>query len=250
MRCIYYLLSVALPVLMLACQEQEIAVFDGNNAIYFDKYYTDAIYPGTESADSTVVSFFFYSDDTKDVKVPLLVNLLGEPLKQDMKFRLKVVDEATTANKDEYTLEDYYVFTARPDSVYTTLVQEYIYIQMHKSQRLASKETESVRLVLELVPEGNVVLGQLERRKAKIILTTKTEQPVWWDETVEETLLGKYSDKKYKTFLNAIPGASDIDAAMIQESPDKVIQLVLRFKIWLTQNPTKDENGEKMEVVI
>lgn len=250
MKYIYNLLVTALLGTMLACQEQEIPIFEGNNAIYFEKYYTDAIYPGTESADSTVVSFFFYPDDTKDVKIPLLVNLLGDPLKQDMKFRLKVVDEATTAKEDEYTLDEYYVFKAQPDSVYTTLIQEYIHIQMHKSARMESKEVESVRLVVELVPEGNVELGQLERRKAKIILTTKTIVPDWWDETVEETLLGKYTDKKYKTFLNAIPGAADIDGTMIQEHPDKVIQLVLRFKNWLAKNPTMDENGERMEVVI
>ena len=109
---------------------------------------------------------------------------------------------------------------------------------------------ESVCLVVELVPGEGVGLGQLERRKAKIILTTKTTVPTWWDSNVEETLLGKYTDKKYKTFLNEIKGASDIDEEMIRQHPDKVIQLVMRFKVWLAENPTMDEDGRLMEVVI
>ena len=67
---------------------------------------------------------------------------------------------------------------------------------------------------------------------------------------MEETLLGKYSDKKYKLFLNEIEGAADIDEEMIRQHPDRVIQIVLKFKIWLAQNPTMDENGKRMEVVI
>ena len=236
--------------LLFACEEQKVEIFDGGNAIYFDKFYTDAIYPGLESADSTVVSFFFYPDDTREVQAALLVNLMGGSLQTDMTFQLKVVEDATTANPDEYKLADQYVFEARPDSVYESLIQEYIYIDLFKSDRLQNGEVESVCLVVELVPGEGVSLGQLERRKAKIILTTKTTVPTWWDENVEETLLGRYTDKKYKTFLNAIEGASDIDEEMIQEHPDKVIQLVMKFKVWLAENPTRDEDGRQMEVVI
>ena len=250
MKSVYVIGIIAFMAALVSCEEQKVEIFDGLNAIYFDKFYTDAIYPGLESADSTVVSFFFYPDEVREVKVPLLVNLLGCSLQEDMKFQLRVVDEATTANPDEYKLAESYVFEARPDSVYENLIQEYIYIDMFKSERLLDKEVESVRLVVELVPSGNVVLGQLERRKAKIILTTKTTHPSWWDETVEETLLGKYSDKKYKLFLNEIEGAADIDEEMIRQHPDRVIQIVLKFKIWLAQNPTMDENGKRMEVVI
>lgn len=242
-------LAMMIP-LLFACEEQKVEIFNGGNAIYFDKFYTDAIYPGLESADSTVVSFFFYPDDVREVQAPLLVNLMGGSLQSDMTFQLKVVEDATTANPDEYKLADQYVFEARPDSVYETLIQEYFYIDMFKSDRLQNGEVESVCLVVELVPGEGVGLGQLERRKAKIILTTKTTVPTWWDSNVEETLLGRYTDKKYKTFLNAVEGASDIDEEMIQGQPDKVIQLVMKFKVWLAQNPTMDEDGRPMEVVI
>ena len=242
-------LAMMIP-LLFACEEQKVEIFNGGNAIYFDKFYTDAIYPGLESADSTVVSFFFYPDDVREVQAPLLVNLMGGSLQSDMTFQLKVVEDATTANPDEYKLADQYVFEARPDSVYETLIQEYFYIDMFKSDRLRNGEVESVCLVVELVPGEGVGLGQLERRKAKIILTTKTTVPTWWDSNVEETLLGRYTDKKYKTFLNAVEGASDIDEEMIQGQPDKVIQLVMKFKVWLAQNPTMDEDGRPMEVVI
>ena len=133
--------------LLFACEEQKVEIFDGGNAIYFDKFYTDAIYPGLESADSTVVSFFFYPDDTREVQAALLVNLMGGSLQTDMTFQLKVVEDATTANPDEYKLADQYVFEARPDSVYESLIQEYIYIDLFKSDRLQNGEVESVCLV-------------------------------------------------------------------------------------------------------
>ena len=123
-----YLIGLVMVSLLFACEEQKVEIFDGGNAIYFDKFYTDAIYPGLESADSTVVSFFFYPDDVREVQAPLLVNLMGGSLQSDMTFQLKVVEDATTANPDEYKLADQYVFEARPDSVYETLIQEYFYI--------------------------------------------------------------------------------------------------------------------------
>ena len=245
-----YLMGLVMVSLLFACEEQKVEIFNGGNAIYFDKFYTDAIYPGLESADSTVVSFFFYADDVREVQAPLLVNLMGGSLQTDLTFQLKVVEDATTANPDEYKLADQYVFEARPDSVYTNLIQEYFYIDLFKSDRLQNGEVESVCLVVELVPGEGVGLGQLERRKAKIILTTKTAVPTWWDQNVADNLLGQYTDTKYKTFLNAIEGASDIDEEMIQTQPDKVIQLVMRFKVWLAENPTMDEDGWTMEVVI
>lgn len=35
-----------------ACGEKDIAVFEGRNQIYFEKFYMNALYPGTKEADT------------------------------------------------------------------------------------------------------------------------------------------------------------------------------------------------------
>lgn len=89
-----------------SCNEDDIKVFDGQAQLYFDKFYMNALQPGTEGADSTVMSFFFYPDDTKTIEAEVVVNYSGLPLTADIPFTLKVIGEGTTANEDEYDLDD------------------------------------------------------------------------------------------------------------------------------------------------
>ena len=63
-----------------SCNEDDIKVFDGQAQLYFDKFYMNALQPGTEGADSTVMSFFFYPDDTKTIEAEVVVNYSGLPL--------------------------------------------------------------------------------------------------------------------------------------------------------------------------
>ena len=75
-----------------ACGEKDIAVFEGRNQIYFEKFYMNALYPGTEEADTTRTSFFFFPENTKEIKVKLVVNLSGLELEKDLHFGLKTVE--------------------------------------------------------------------------------------------------------------------------------------------------------------
>ena len=97
-----------------SCNEDEIKIFDGQSQLYFDKFYMNALRPGTEGADSTVMSFFFYPYGTQTIEAEVVVNYSGLPLTDDIAFSLKVIEEGTTANKDEYDLDDQYIFHARP----------------------------------------------------------------------------------------------------------------------------------------
>ncbi len=225
--------------------------FKGGREIFFEKFYVNAIYPGTEPADSTITSFFFHPDGTVDVTIPLVVQLSGMPLTSDLHFGLKVVPEATTATPDEYTLDPYYVFRAGTIQENSANIQDTIYIKMHRSSRLESRP-EGIRLVVEIVPNDEVALGQYERIRTKVILTTTPIRPVWWTTTIENNLMGKYTEKKYKLFLNEIDKQAQMSTMLINERPDEAIKLVLRFKAWLnTQDPPIEEvDGSLMQVAI
>lgn len=233
-----------------SCNEDDIKVFDGQAQLYFDKFYMNALQPGTEGADSTVMSFFFYPDGTETIEAEVVVNYSGLPLTADIPFSLKVIEEGTTANKDEYDLDDQYVFHAKPLLEGQLDIQDTIKIRLNLSERLKKME-KGVRLFVELVPSERIGLGQYERRRAVIISSYTAEKPDWWDSEVELTLLGAYSNTKYKLFVEYADPGMTMDKEMIEERPDLAIGLVLKFKEWLIANPgQKDEYGNDITVVI
>ena len=63
----YVIFMLLLAVAFGACDRREIEIFTDKNEIYFEKFYIDEVYPGLAQADSTVASFFFYPDGTKDI---------------------------------------------------------------------------------------------------------------------------------------------------------------------------------------
>ena len=243
-----YFIFVVFVLLAVACNKDDISVFNGKHQIYFDKFYMNAIAPGTEQADTTKASFFFYPDGTKSIQVKLAVQLSGTMLDSDLHFGLKAIADAGTAQPDEYTLEDEYTFHARSLPENAERIQDTVRIRMNKSRRLDDLK-DGVRLVLEIVPTDEVHVGQFERSRAVIHLTKDAVRPLWWTREVEAYLLGSYSSLKYKTFLENVPGAYELDGAMIENHPDQALKLVRAFKAWLAENPVYDtDNYEWMSV--
>lgn len=245
----YVLLLVLVSIaLFSACDEQDIEAFGDRHEVYFLKYFMDEKAPGTAKADSTDVTFFFAKPTDDHVMAELIVVLAGRPITEDLHFGLKVVDEMTTATPNEYTLEDVYTFRARSIPEDAEMIQDTIQIRMNKSQRLDDLK-DGVRLVVEIVPTDGVYAGQYERSRTVIHLTKDAVRPLWWTKEVEAYLLGSYSSLKYKTFLENVPGAYDLDGAMIEAHPDEALKLVRAFKAWLAGNPIyDDENYEWMSV--
>lgn len=236
-------------LLLTACQEEDLNMFGDRHEVYFEKFFMDAYSPGTETADSTSASFFFAEEDDDHIMVDLVVCLAGRKLERDLKFSLEVEKDGTTALPEEYQIEPSYTFRA---SSYLTgegshSVKDTIRIRMNRSQRL-DDFPQGIRLVVKLMPSSDVVVGQYERSKAIIILTKDAVKPLWWDEEVNYELLGTYSPKKYKLFLQNIEGAYELDEKMIAENPSKARQLAIDFKKWLDKNPQVEEDGSKMSV--
>lgn len=251
MRRITLLSLIFFIAIFYSCEEKGIELFSDKNEIYFDKFYINEFAPGTMQADSTVESFFFYPTDAVDINASLVVCLSGKLLEEDVSFKLKVVEEETTANSDEYTIDDEYVFHANTLKEVESRVTDIIKVKLHRSERLKDLE-EGVRLVVELIPNDNIGVGQHERRKATIILTEKTCKPLWWDSEVDKYLLGKYSQMKYKLFLDNVATASTLNGDMIKDYPDDARKIALEFKAWLMKQDPKiiDEDGTLMTVSI
>lgn len=241
--------AVVMATLCTACQEEPLMTFGNEHHIYFEKFYKDATAPGKEKADSTMASFFFHNDDVMQIETQLVVNMTGRLLEHDQKFKLKVVKEMTTANPDEYKLEEIYTFRAHNVSEGATNQSDTITIKMFRSKRLKDMP-HGVKLTLELIPLNGLQLGQTERTRAVIILTRDAVKPQWWDTDVTNNLFGEYSSRKYKLFLLNIDKKATLNEEMLKVAPYKAIKLVREFKKWLEEHPEQaiEENGQKMTV--
>ena len=245
-----YLMTALLAVVLAACETKEIEVFNSRSQVCFEKFFMNAVYPGTEQADSTVVSFFFYPDGTQDIEAELAVLYSGLPLTADRAFQLKVVEQMTTATPDEYTLDPAYVFHAQGtvDSVRRD-IRDIIKIKLHRSERF--DQGKAAVLCVEIVPNEELAWGQVERVRARIYITAQAAQPAWWTKEVTNNLLGNYSQTKYKYFLNEVDKKAQMSEELIKEHPDQAIRLVMEFKEWLMkQNPAVEDEYGVISVVL
>ena len=131
-KCILFIL----PALLFACTEKKIPTFNDGREIFFEKFYMDEVYPGTASADSTVISYFFYPDGTRDIEIPLVVCLSGRLLTSDVTFGLKTVADGTTAVGEEYTLEPVYTFKSTTVGEDVTEVKNTVFVKIHRRARM------------------------------------------------------------------------------------------------------------------
>ncbi len=247
-----YLYSALTLLILLfsSCKEEGIKIWEEKHHIYFEKFYKDAKF-GKEKADSILASFFFLPDEEMNLDVRLVVNITGRLLEKDQPFRLKVVNDMTTAVPEEYTLAEEYIFRANNVSADARNQSDTIKVQMHKTPRLKNLPN-GVRLVVELEPLGDLELGQKDRTRAIINLNNDAIRPEWWDKEVEETLMGKFSYRKYKLFNLHIDKKRIVNGDLFKKNISKFIQLVRNFKKWLIEHPEEavEEDGTPMTVQV
>ena len=249
MKSSVYVYCVLLIILM-SCSTRDIEVFHGPHEIYFEKFYMNALAPGTENADSTLVSFFFYPENTKELSVPLVVLLSGSNFTSDLSFGIRVVEEGTTAHGNEYEVSEVYTFHSRPITDGITDFRDTIEIKLKYSDRLSSMGNAGLRLVLELVPNEQVSLGQFERRRAIVVWSNVAAKPDWWDLEVEYVLFGAYTYEKYKLFLEVVEDSHTLNGDLIQNNPAKVRAMVEYFKKWLVEHTDDPEKGDDYKEIL
>lgn len=240
---------VSLMGIFFSCSENEISSFHGKQQIYFNKFYMNAVAPGTELADSTVESFMAYPEGTTEIKAKVVVNISGVLPTEDVKFQLRAIPEGTTAMDNEYRLDEFYTFRARTIHADAVDIRDTIGITLIKSDRLDALGETGTRLMVELVPNEQVDLGQFERRRAVIVWKLYPTRPSWWDPDTEIgteviwSLLGEYDSDKYILFLQHADVNGEMSEELIQNNPSRARELVEVFKKWLIDNLYDPEKG-------
>lgn len=226
-----YVLSIILTLFAFwACSEKDIEIFSGD--VVYISFTQDA------SKDSSVYSFQTYPSGEIVAEVP--VRLRGHWLTEPRVFTVSADPDSTNLPATAYEL---------PEKCEFTPGQELDTIKIKFLNNFEDLKNKSYRLFLRIDESANVKQGEKAYRKAKFYVSDKLEKPTWWSRNdgtatnyynvVEEVYLGKYSEKKYKLFLDRL---AEDNASFDGEDMLVMKKYALRLKYWLEDFNSDPEN--------
>ena len=205
---------------LCSCSEVEVTDYSSDNFIQFEK----------AAKDSTIFSFA-YDQTLSTGTVKLKLNCIANLSDKDRVFGIQyLADESTAQAGVDFVMPDEEQILPANDSV------AYIEIQLNKSDNVKTKDFKP---------------GMNAYRKNRIIVSDKLTRPAWWDSWHESNGLGSWSEKKYTLFMeqiHVIDLTLDRDGGTMSYSEMRAH--VLKFKYWLQENPTTEEDGSPMRVVM
>lgn len=213
-----------IAALMTGCKKQDITTYTAGRYIQFSNDYKDTI----------ALSFFLYPA-INEFNIALPVALTGKMTEQDLPYVLKA-DTASTAPASLYTIANGY-------TIKKGLPTDTARIIIKKQAELKGKE---VLLIINMAGSSELVPGQTTYTRRVLRISDKISKPAWWDGVMDLNYLGKYSDKKFSTFIQAV-GEGDLSIYTTEQKRD----LMLQFKYYLIRmrdagTPVLEDNGTDM----
>lgn len=202
-----FAISTALIVTLMGCSRDYIDVFPEERYIQFTTSVTDTI----------PVSFFFYPNQDQ-IQYPLPVQLVGQMLEENFQFRIAVDEEASTARSEHYALPEQFLFSAG-------MTIDTVYLTVNKTPEM---DESTFQLALQIVATNEALPGQSAFTRKVLRLNNMTSRPAWWDSTMENQLLGAYTDRKFQLFIE-VTGVSDLSLYDSYQQRE----FMLQFKYYL-----------------
>ncbi len=215
----------------ISCEKNERMLYDENyNALNF-------IMPGLEGkeADSLYINFMFYPDEKVIDTLKVQVRLLGMPQNASRYYKVTPVVSGTTAMSGQhYELEDVYEF---PADTTRTWLEVYI-------NRDESLQDSTFRLQLKFDSTDDFVEGLDEYKTFIVNITDNLDTPPpFWENNRLHYNAGPYHPLKCKKFIEI----AKVDSP--NWYPEQVAALdeyVKETRIWFNENPTFDEEGNRL----
>jgi hypothetical protein len=214
----------------LACSEENLGKFSGD--VVYISFTKDA------SKDSIVYSFQTYPSGEIIADVP--VRIRGHWLTEARAFTVSVEPDSTDLPATAYEL---------PEKCEFTPGQELDTIKIKFLNNFEDLKNKSYRLFLRIDESETVKQGEYAYRVAKFYVSDKLEKPIWWSRNdgtenrpynvVEEVYLGKYSEDKYKLFLDRL---EEDNASFDGEDMMVLKKYALRLKYWIEDFNNDPEN--------
>lgn len=212
----------------------------------FDLYTEgDGCYVSFNRKATDTINFSFYSVGKNTYDYPLEVLLIGipEPLGGKAKpYSVVVVDSLTTVDLSYVKIPENLTF--QPWSLLDTF-----FVQLEKYPALdveVDGKLPVVTLCLDIVGSDELILGDRNRRRLTFKISNEITAPSWWDATVKNNLLGVFSAKKFKLFMEVIqPDIANMSIQNLQEWS-------IEFKRYLESQdpPIYEEDGTLMKVAV
>lgn len=216
---------------LIGCQEDELTEFTQNRYIKF-RFYNNL---GADYYKSEY-SFAYEAEEVKEKKLTFPVEFKGYSLDEDLSFKVEI-DTGTTLSKDSYVLPEAQVFRKGVGSVDSLKVTILRTEELQEGNKL---------LRLKLVSNEYFQTYMADSSFIEINVNDVLSRPEWWDSSVENAYLGKYSKAKHEEFVKCT-GVEDFG----ELDPSAKRHYALQFKRYLEENPQWDEeNNEQMQVTI
>lgn len=212
-------------VCFVSCKKEDIEVYNNGRYVQFTSDVSDSI------------SFsFFYHLGKNEVTIPLPVKLTGQLAPIDQNYQIEAIPEQSTVTASNYNLPPEQTF--RKGNTRDTA-----WVTVKKTPELDNKE---LRLVLRITGSKELSPGQTDCTYKILRITAKVSKPTWWDTNMDTYYLGRYSEKKFRTFM-AVTGVGDLTP---YDNNQRLI-LFLQFKYYLIEQksngtPVYMEDGADM----
>ncbi|MBO9632090.1 MAG: DUF4843 domain-containing protein [Chitinophagaceae bacterium] len=203
--------TLAAFVLLTSCKKEGIGTYGSNRYVQFVSGIRDS-----------VSLSFFYHPGKDEVKLAMPVKLLGPLLTEDQAYQLEAMPaegDATTAN---YSLQTQ-VFKKG-------VVKDTAWVTLKKTPEL---DTKDLRLVLKVTGNKELTPGQTDNIYKVIRITAKVSKPSWWDSNMDIYYMGRYSEKKFRLFMD-VTGVGDLTP---YDNNQRLIYM-LQFKYYLIEQKT------------
>ena len=208
---------------LAGCSKDAVDEYGDTAFVYLVNTATD-----TSAIKPIEYSFAFHPGEIKDT-VPILIKLMGKLKTENRAVALTVDASQSTALAGDYELPSNIVL--RADRAVDTIP-----LILHHSDRL---KTGKVKIRLALQANENFLLGPPANRFIDITFSDMIAKPGWWTTVVETNFLAKYSDNKYRLFIEAT-GIADMTG--LSETEQRAYAII--FRDFLARGR---ENGEVYE---
>lgn len=102
-------------------------------------------------------------------------------------------------------------------------------------KKTALLDTKEVRLVIDIVENDVLKPGQNIYTRKVVRFSSLISQPLWWDDVVTESLLGKYTETKFRLFME-VTGVGDLT----ELSESERWSLARQFKYYLIKKKMRE----------
>lgn len=215
---------------LFSCQKNESLIFDSKPGLYFGF---------EDDVDSLTFSMLGSITDRDTVRIPL--KIMGNAINYDGKFKLEVVESATTAQVGKHytALSNSYIFEAG------IFVKDFE-LEVFKSDPDLEKESKSI--TLKIIESEDFGIGYTKNSIIKIMITNQIVKPVYWDMPLA-LYFGAYSKVKHNLIINIL--GHDFPLTL-----DQAINPPYSFSYWMVggravcqyviENDVYDENNNKI----